>query len=62
MTASDHHRPGAEGLQPAGAAAVAGQAEHLVAMGGELAGDGDADGAAGAGEQDLHRFLSWMRR
>lgn len=50
-------RGGPQGLEPAPAHRVAGQAEHLVAGGDELAGEGDADGAAGAGEQDPHDFL-----
>jgi hypothetical protein len=52
----------AEGVKRAGAGPVAGEAEHLMATGDELAGEWDADGAAGAGEQDLHGFRSWRRR
>jgi len=36
---------------------AAGQPEHLVVVGDELAGKRDADRAAGAGEQNLHDFL-----
>jgi len=47
-----HHRGGAERLEPAPPSLVADQAEHLMAVGDELAGEGDADGAAGPGEQE----------
>src|SRR5215211_7337218 len=36
---------------------VPGEAEHLVVVGEQLAGDRDPDGAAGPGEQDLHDSL-----
>jgi hypothetical protein len=52
-----HHRLGPEGLQPAGPGLVAGEAEHPVAAGDELAGEGHPEGAAGPGDQDLHDFL-----
>jgi hypothetical protein len=51
------HGGGAERLDPVRADRVPGQAEHLVAVRHQLAGDGDADRAGCAGEQDLHAFL-----
>jgi hypothetical protein len=55
------HRGDPEGLEAAGAGRVAGQAEDLVAVGEELAADGDPDGAGGPDEQDLHVVLPRMR-
>ena len=51
------HRPGAEAGEPVGARVAADEAENLVVVGDELAGNRHADRAARAGEQNLHDFL-----